>query len=88
MNFLTRYFRRRLAFSTYDPVQAANTRGALQQAGVPFKLRQHTDDITGPPLAGGSAVPFHMQAGTEYLFYVDRADLELAEYLAGGGSLD
>lgn len=87
MNFLQRYFRRRLAFSSYDAVQVANVRRALQEADVAFQIKQRTDDIKGPPLPGGSAVPFPLAASTEYRLYVDKDDVELAQYLAEGGTL-
>lgn len=83
MNVFQRYFRRRLAFSSYDAVQVANVRRALQEAGVQFKIKQHGDDIKGPALAPG----VHIKAATEYRLYVDKEDVELARYLAGGGTL-
>lgn len=88
MNFFQRYFRRRLAFSSYDAVQVATVRRALQEAGVEFHIKQHTDDIKGPALMGGSAVPFPLMAATEYRVYVDKDDVELAQYLAEGGRAD
>ena len=83
MNVFQQYFRRRLAFSSYDAVQVANVRRALQQAGVQFKIKQHGDDIRGPALVPSA----HIKAATEYRLYVDRDDVELARYLPGGGTL-
>ena len=83
MNVFQQYFRRRLAFSSYDAVQVANVRRALQQAGVQFKIKQHGDDIRGPALVPSA----HIKAATEYRLYVDRDDVELARYLAGGATL-
>ena len=86
MKFLAGFFRRRLVLSSYDAVQVAAARMALQEGGVKFKVRQHTDDLM-PRSMNGQVLPFLTRAATEYCIYVDKDDLELAEYLIGGGGL-
>lgn len=86
MKFLAGYFRRRLVLSSYDAVQVAAARMALQEGGVKFWVSQHTDDLM-PRSVSGQVLPFLTRAATEYSVYVDKDDLELAEYLINGGTL-
>ena len=86
MKFLAGLFRQRLVFSSYDAVQVAAARMALQEGGVRFKVRQHTDDLM-PRAMNGQVLPFLTRAATEYKIFVDKDDLELAEYLINGGGI-
>ena len=86
MKFLAGYFRRRLILSSYDAVQVASARMALQEGGVKFWVRQHTDDLM-PRAMNGQVLPFLARAATEYKIFVDKDDMELAEYLINGGTL-
>lgn len=40
-----------------------------------------------PRTAGGKLLPLLTRTATEYCIYVDKDDLELAEYLVVGGGL-
>ena len=86
MKFLAGLFRRRLVLSSYDAVQVAAARMALQEGGVKFWVSQHTDDLM-PRSVSGQVLPFLTRAATEYSVYVDKDDLDLAEYLINGGPL-
>lgn len=86
MRFPAGLFRRRLVLSSYDAAQVAAARMALQEGGVRFWVRQHTDDLM-PRAVNGQVLPSLTRAATEYCVYVDKADLELAEYLIAGGAL-
>ena len=86
MKFLAGYFRRRLILSSYDAVQVASARMALQEGGVKFWGSQHVDDML-PRALNGQLLPFLTRAATEYSIYVDKDDVELAEYLINGGRL-
>ncbi len=86
MKFLAGYFRRRLVLSSYDAVQVASARMALQEGGVKFWVSQHIDDML-PRALNGQVLPFLTRAATEYSIYVDKDDVELAEYLINGGRL-
>ena len=86
MKFLAGYFRRRLVLSSYDAVQVASARMALQEGGVKFWVSQHVDDML-PRALNGQLLPFLTRAATEYSIYVDKDDVELAEYLINGGRL-
>ena len=86
MKFLTGLFRQRLVLCSYDAVQVAAARMALQEGGVRFKVRQHTDDLM-PRAINGQVLPFLTRAATEYKIFVDKDDEELAEYLINGGGL-
>ena len=86
MKFLTGFFRQRLVLCSYDAVQVMSARMALQEGGVKFKVRQHTDDLM-PRTAGGKLLSLLTHAATEYCIYMDKDDLEPAEYLINGGGL-
>ena len=86
MKFLSGLFRWRLVFSSYDAAQVAAARMALQEGGVKFRVRQHTDDLM-PRAVNGQVLPFLTRSATEYSILVDKDDLELAEYLINGGGL-
>ena len=86
MKFLTGFFRKRLILYTYDAVQVGAARMALQEGGVKFWVRQHTDDLL-PRAMNGQVLPFLTRAATEYKIFVDKDDVELAEYLINGGTL-
>lgn len=86
MKFLANLFRRRLLLCSYDAVQVASARMALREGGVKFWVSQHTDDLM-PRTANGRLLPLLSRAATEYRIFVDKDDLELAEYLINGGGL-
>ena len=71
---------------TYDAVQVGAARMALQEGGVKFWEHQHTDDLM-PRAMNGQVLPFLTRAATEYKIFVDKDDVELAEYLINGGTL-